>query len=155
MVESTETQTLPKEREVEYWTINFDGSLQLQGVGAEILVTSPKGESFKYVVLQMHFLASNNAAEYEELLHGLRIATTLVIHRLMVLGDALLIVSQFKKWWSCLDDKMLLYCQELRKLENNFDGLKYLHILQGKNEVTDELAKLGSSRAMVPTGVFL
>jgi ribonuclease HI len=154
MVESTETQTLPKEREVEYWTINFDGSLQLQGVGAEILVTSPKGESFKYV-LQMHFLASNNAAEYEELLHGLRIATTLVIHRLMVLGDALLIVSQFKKWWSCLDDKMLLYCQELRKLENNFDGLKYLHILQGKNEVTDELAKLGSSRAMVPTGVFL
>jgi hypothetical protein len=50
---------------------------------------------------------------------------------------------------------MLLYCQELRKLENNFDGLKYLHILHGKNEVADELAKLGSSRAMVPTGVFL
>jgi hypothetical protein len=41
---------------------------------------------------------------------------------------------------------MRLYCQELSKLENNFDG---------KNEVVDELAKLGSSRAMVPTGVFL
>jgi hypothetical protein len=27
--------------------------------------------------------------------------------------------------------------------------------LQEKNEVTDELAKLGSSRAMVPTGIFL
>jgi hypothetical protein len=40
-------------------------------------------------------------------------------------------------------------------LENNFDGLEYLHILRGKNEITDELAKLGSSRAMVPTGVFL
>jgi hypothetical protein len=50
---------------------------------------------------------------------------------------------------------MLLYCQELRKLENNFDGLEYLHILQGKNEVADELAKLGSSQAMVPTRVFL
>jgi hypothetical protein len=50
---------------------------------------------------------------------------------------------------------MLLYCQELRKLENNFDGLKYMHILQGKNEVVDELAKLSSSRAMVPTGTFL
>jgi hypothetical protein len=36
---------------------------------------------------------------------------------------------------------MLLYYQELRKLENNFDSLKYLHILQGKNEVTDELAR--------------
>jgi hypothetical protein len=50
---------------------------------------------------------------------------------------------------------MLLYFQELRKLENNFNSLEYLHILQGKNEVIDELAKLDSSRAMVPTGVFL
>jgi hypothetical protein len=54
MAEWTETQTPPKERELEYWTINFDGSLQLQGARAGILVTSPKGESFKYV-LQMHF----------------------------------------------------------------------------------------------------
>jgi hypothetical protein len=50
---------------------------------------------------------------------------------------------------------MLLYCQEPHKLENNFDGLGYLHILRGKNEITDELAKLSSSVAMVPTGVFL
>jgi ribonuclease HI len=64
---------------MEYWTINFDESLQLQGAKAGILVTSPKGESFKYV-LQMHFLASNNVAEYEALLHGLWIATALSIH---------------------------------------------------------------------------
>jgi hypothetical protein len=50
---------------------------------------------------------------------------------------------------------MLLYCQELHKLENNFDGLEYLHILRGKNEIVDELAKLSSSQDMVPTGVFL
>jgi ribonuclease HI len=93
----------------------------------------------------MHFLASNNAAEYEALLHGLRIVTALGIHRLKVLRDLMLIVNQANKEWSCLDDKMLLYCQELCKLENNFDGLEYLHILQGKNEVADELAKLGSS----------
>jgi shikimate 5-dehydrogenase len=50
---------------------------------------------------------------------------------------------------------MLLYCQELHMLGNNFDGLKYMHILQRKNEITDELAKLSSSRAKVPTWVFL
>jgi ribonuclease HI len=128
VAEWTKTQTPPEERELEYWTINFDGSLQLQGAGAGILVTSPKGESFKYV-LQMHFPASNNVAEYEALLHGLRIATTLGIHQLKVLGDSLLVVNQANKEWSSLDDKMLLYCQELCKLENNFDGLEYLHIL--------------------------
>jgi hypothetical protein len=79
VAEWTETQTPPKEREPEYWTINFNDSLQLQGAGAGILVTSHKGESFKYV-LQIHFPASNNAAEYEALLHVLRIDTTLIIH---------------------------------------------------------------------------
>jgi ribonuclease HI len=154
MAEWIEMQTPPKKKELEYWTINFDGSLQLQGAGAGILVISPNRESFKYV-LQMHFSTSNNVAEYEALFHGLRIATSLIIRRLKVLGDSLLIVNHANKEWSCLDDKMLLYCQELCKLENNFDGLDYLHILRGKNEVTDELAKLGSSRAMVPTGIFL
>jgi ribonuclease HI len=41
----------------------------------------------------MHFLASKNAAKYEALLHGLRITTALGIHRLIVLGDSLLIVN--------------------------------------------------------------
>jgi hypothetical protein len=139
MAELTETQRPPKNRELEYWTINFDGSLQLQGAGVGILVTSPKGESFKYV-MQMYFPASNNIAEYEALLHGLRIATALG--------------NQANKEWSCLDDKMMLYCQELRKLENNFNDLEYLHILRRKNEIVDELAKLSSSRAMVPRGSF-
>jgi ribonuclease HI len=125
VAEWTETQTPPREREL---TINFEGSLQLQGAGAGILVTSPKGESFKYV-LQMHFPAFNNAAKYKALLHYLWIATALSIRRFNVLGDSLLIVNQANKVWSCHDDKMLWYCQELYKLENNFDGLKYLHIL--------------------------
>jgi hypothetical protein len=79
VAEWIETQTPPKERELEYWTINFDGSLQLQGAGAGIMVTSPKGESIKYV-LQMHFSASNNAVEYGALLHGLRMTVALGIH---------------------------------------------------------------------------
>jgi hypothetical protein len=54
VAEWTEIQTPPKEREMEYWTINFDGSLKLQGAGVGILVTSPEGESFKYV-LQIYF----------------------------------------------------------------------------------------------------
>jgi ribonuclease HI len=100
----------------------------------------------------MHFLASKNVAKFESLLHGLRIATTLGIRQPRVLKDSLLIINQANKEWSCLDNKMMMYWQELRKLENNFDGLEYLHILQGKNNVTDELAKLGSSWAMVPLG---
>jgi ribonuclease HI len=73
------------------------------------MVTSPKGKNFKYV-LQMHFPASNNVAEYEALLHGLRIVVALGICQLKVLRDSLLIDNQANKEWSYLDDKMLLYC---------------------------------------------
>jgi ribonuclease HI len=41
----------------------------------------------------MHSLASNNAAEYEALLRGLRITTALGFRRLKVLGDSLLVVN--------------------------------------------------------------
>jgi hypothetical protein len=35
VAEWTVAQEPPREREFEYWTINFDGSLQLQGAGVE------------------------------------------------------------------------------------------------------------------------
>jgi hypothetical protein len=92
VAEWAEMQKPPMERELECWTINFDGSLQFQGEGAGILVISPKGESFKYV-MQMHFSASNNAVEYEALLHGLWITTALGIRRLNALRDSLLVVN--------------------------------------------------------------
>jgi ribonuclease HI len=103
----------------------------------------------------MHFPASSNAIEYEALLHGLRITIALGICRLRVLGDSLLIINQANKEWSCLDDKMIMYYQVFRKMENKFNSPKYLHIFRGSNEVTVELVKLGSSRVVVPPGVFM
>jgi ribonuclease HI len=61
----------------------FYGSLKLQGAGARILFIAPGGEQLKYA-LQLLFLASNNAAEYEALIHGLNIAVLLSIKKLMV-----------------------------------------------------------------------
>jgi ribonuclease HI len=45
----------------------------------------------------MYFLASNNAAEYEALLHSVRIAMALGIRRLKVLEDSLFVVNQANK----------------------------------------------------------
>jgi len=56
----------------------FDGSLMLEGAGAGVLLISPKGEQLRYI-LQFDFKLSNNASEYEALLHGLCLAVSLSI----------------------------------------------------------------------------
>ena len=43
------------------------------------------------------------------------------------------------------DAKMAAYCQEVRRLEDKFDGLKLNHIPRRLNEATDALAKAASS----------
>jgi ribonuclease HI len=83
----------------------FDGSLKLQGAGAGILFIAPGGEQLKYA-LQLLFSASNNAAEYEALIHGLNIAISQGIKRLMVYGDSLVVISQINKEWDCSNDSM-------------------------------------------------
>ena len=70
IAEWTETQTPAITEKLEYRTMYFDGSLMIEGAGADIVLISPTGERLKYV-LQIYFPASNNAAEYEALLHRL------------------------------------------------------------------------------------
>ena len=67
----TELQAPEDKPDNTYWTIHFDGSKQLKGSGAGAVLTSPRGEFFCYV-LRLMFPCTNNAAEYEALLHGLR-----------------------------------------------------------------------------------
>jgi hypothetical protein len=47
------------------------------------------------------------------------------------------------------------YVQEVRKLESNFSGLEVHHVLREHNVGADILSKLGSTRAQVPSGVFV
>jgi ribonuclease HI len=132
----------------------FDGSLKLDGGGAGVLLISPKGEQLKYV-LQIHWEVSYNEAKYEALLHGLRLAISLGIKRLLVYGDSLLVSSQVNKEWDCNKETMDAYVQEVCKLENKFFGLEVHHVIREHNVSVDILSKLGSTHAQVPVGVFV
>jgi ribonuclease HI len=132
----------------------FDGSLKLQGAGAGILFIAPGGEQLKYA-LQLLFLASNNVAEYEALVHGLSIAASLGIKKLMVYGDSLVVISQINKDWGCSTDSMGKYCVAMRKLEDKFEGLEFHHVERDRNAATDALSKLGFNRVQAPPGIFV
>jgi ribonuclease HI len=138
----------------EHWVMYFDGSLNLEGAGAGVLLISPMGEQLKYV-LQIFWKVSNNEAEYEALLHGLRLAASLGIKRLLVYGDSAMVINQVNKSWDRNKENMDAYCLEVRKLENKFYGLEFHHIVGDNNVAVDVLSKLGSTRAQEPAGVFV
>ena len=92
------------------WIMHFDGSKMLAGLGAGVVLTSPTGDTVQYV-LQILYTDSNNAAEYEALLYGLRMAISLGVRRLMVYGDSDLVVNQVMKEWDVRSPAMaLLQC---------------------------------------------
>jgi hypothetical protein len=76
MAECVNTQLRTAPIQPELWTMYFDGSLMKTGAGAGLLFISPLGKHLRYV-LRLHFPASNNVAEYEALVNGLRIAIEL------------------------------------------------------------------------------
>jgi ribonuclease HI len=68
---------------------------------------------------------SNNKAEYAALLHGLRLAASLGIKRLLVYSDSAVVINQVNKSWDRNKENMDAYCLEVRKLENKFYGLEF------------------------------
>jgi ribonuclease HI len=76
LAEWTDTQLPPVQLQAELWTMYFDGSLMKMGAGASLLFISPLGVHMSYII-RLHFLASNNIAEYEALVMGLRIVVEL------------------------------------------------------------------------------
>jgi ribonuclease HI len=118
----------------------FDGALNLEGAGAGVLLISLQGEHLKYV-LQINYKPSNNGGEYEALIHGLCIAVSLGIKRLLAFGDSKVIIEQVNKEWDCVKDTMDAYCTEILKLEGHFEGIEFQHVPQNNNVAADVLSK--------------
>ena len=88
-----------------------------------MILIAPTREHLKYVI-QMHFpreKATNNTTEYEGFLVGLRIKIELGIKKMIICGDSQLVVRQVNKDYQ--SPLMEAYIEEVRRLEEPFDGL--------------------------------
>jgi ribonuclease HI len=70
-----------------HWTLFFDGSARSKRAGAGVVLIDPCGERLKYMV-HLDFEATNNMAEYEALIFGLKAALCLGVRELLVKGDS-------------------------------------------------------------------
>jgi ribonuclease HI len=134
--------------------MHFDGSKLLGGLGASVVLTSPKGDKLQYV-LQMHFRASNNVAEYEALVHGLKMAKQIGIRRILCFGDSDLVTHQVSGDWDARDANMASYRFYVQQLSRFFEGCEFHHVPRANNDEADRLSKIGSTKQDIPAGVSL
>jgi hypothetical protein len=77
------------------------------------------------------------------------------IKRLLVYDNSAVVINQVNKSWDHNKENMDANFLEVRKLENKFYSLEFHHVVRDNNVAADVLSKLGSTRAQVPTGVFV
>jgi ribonuclease HI len=78
-----------------HWTLFFNGSSRKLGGSVGVLLLTPSGEQFKYMV-HLDFKATNNTVEYEARIFGLITTLSLGVWQLLVKGDSQLIIKQVK-----------------------------------------------------------
>jgi ribonuclease HI len=148
---------LPGEEAPGLLVMHFDGAFNLPGIGAGAILTSPCGYKLYYAIqlcFKPEHKVSNNIAEYEGLLAGLRAASALGIKRLIVKGDSQMVVNFSNKSYTPKDEHMATYVEEHRKMEKCFQGLELKHIPRGENVEADKITKRASHCLAQPVGVF-
>ena len=71
---------------------------------------------------------SNNEAEYEALIHGMKMAKECRADRLMIYGDSNLVVQQTVKECDATADNMIAYRGLYNSMEGQFDGCELRHV---------------------------
>ncbi|XP_057760072.1 uncharacterized protein LOC130980403 [Arachis stenosperma] len=127
------------------WSIHVDGASNREGSGAGVLLK----EGDKVIAeqsLQFRFNASNNQAEYEVLLVGLKLAQQLRIPQITVYCDSSLVVHQIKGEYQVKDHLLEKYWLITKDLISKFSKFDIIHVNREQNTRADVLSKLATTR---------
>ncbi|KAL0417082.1 UNVERIFIED_CONTAM: hypothetical protein Slati_3540100 [Sesamum latifolium] len=126
------------------WLLHVDGSSTTQGSGAGIVITTPQGEDLEFAI-KFDFKASNNEAEYEALVIGMRMAHEAGARHLLAYSDSQLVVKQVEGTYEVKEESMIQYLQQITDLKTKFHHFQIIQIPREENAKADSLSKLASS----------
>ncbi|XP_074300661.1 uncharacterized protein LOC141631959 [Silene latifolia] len=125
------------------WDLYFDGASNYMGYGVGILLISPTGEHVP-LSIKLDFNVTNNAAEYEACLLGLRSALDLGLKKLLVHGDSSLVINQVGGSWKIRSQSLAPYQTRIEELEKYFEDIRYVHLPRAEKQFADALSKLAA-----------
>jgi ribonuclease HI len=117
-------------KETEAWTVFYNGSWGTFSAGATAVIVAPSKVRTCYAI-KLDFSCTNNIAEYEALLLGLRKLKAMQIRRAILKTDSQFISSHVDKTTKARDPKLEKYLDAVRRLEASFEGFS-VKISQGE-----------------------
>ncbi|KAL0458758.1 UNVERIFIED_CONTAM: hypothetical protein Slati_0503000 [Sesamum latifolium] len=88
------------------WLLHVDGSSTTQGSGVGIVITTPQGKDLEFAI-KFDFKASNNEAEYEALVIGMRMAHEAGARHLLAYSDSQLVAKQVEGTYEAKEENMI------------------------------------------------
>jgi hypothetical protein len=126
IVDWTEPTRHQEEPPKKVWTIHCDDTWCHAGAGVAAIITSPIGVKHRYTTHLSFALESdrctNNIAEYEAVILGLRKLRALGVTTCIVKTDSKVVAGQVKKEYSAKVPALMQYLTTVRSLEKQFKG---------------------------------
>ncbi|XP_022024628.1 uncharacterized protein LOC110924962 [Helianthus annuus] len=125
------------------WKLFTDGAPSIEGSGAGLVLIDPNELEFTYA-FRLEFQTTNNEAEYEALIAGLKLARKMGVKKLQVFIDSLLVSNQVTDNYMAKESNMQKYCETAKELMNSFEACTVKQIPRSQNKKADALSKLSS-----------
>ena len=125
------------------WTLFFDGSSCGVGSGIGIVLVSPRGATIE-LSFPIEATATNNQAEYQALLKGIRLLQEIGADAVEIFGDSMLVVIQLIGICECQDDVLRVYHEECCRLLREFKKVTIEHVPKLYNGDANRLAQHAS-----------
>ncbi|GJU04715.1 reverse transcriptase domain-containing protein [Tanacetum coccineum] len=116
-----------------------DGSSCVDGSGVGLILTNPEGAEFTYA-LRFRFDATNNEAEYEAFIAGLRIAEQMGVKNLKTNMDSSLVANQVNGSYIAKEPRMIQYLEKVKTLASSFKKFSIKQVPLSENKKAHVLA---------------
>ena len=123
------------------WKVFVDGASNAMGVGVGIVIATPEGIRLEHS-FRLGFRASNNEAEYETLLAGLRTVLGIGARDVEAYSNSRLVVNQMNNSFEACDSRMKEYLRMVKQVMGKFCMAKVVQVARGQNRHADSLATL-------------
>ncbi|XP_075103508.1 uncharacterized protein LOC142178079 [Nicotiana tabacum] len=126
------------------WKIYFDGSSHHGGAGASVVFVTSQGKVLPYSFILTQ-LCSNNIAEYQALILGLKMVVDMKQLQLQVFGDFQLVVNQPLGTYEVKKPELRPYHNYAKKLMRWLSDVTVQYMPRKENKKVDALAVPASS----------